>query len=318
MPEEIRGMVYDIQPFSVQDGPGIRTTVFLKGCPLRCPWCHSPESQEFFPQLSWISMRCVGTEVCENSCITACTKAALEPGKESADTRTGQAIRLVHVKRELCDNCGDCTKECYPHALFICGESYTVEEIMEKVRPDRSFFRHSGGGVTISGGEALSQSEFTTALLRQLKAEDFNTALDTTGFAAWKTVEQTLLYTDLYLYDIKHMNSGRHKQTVGVPNEPILENARKIAAAGGKLQIRIPVIPLFNDSMENLKETAEFCRTLGSAVTMVQLLPYHNLGVSKHLRISDTSVAEATPPSEEKMEEIKALFEGFDIPVTIH
>ena len=137
---EISGMVYDIQPFSVQDGPGIRTTVFLKGCPLRCPWCHSPESQEFFPQLSWISMRCVGTEICESSCIKACPKNAVEFGETSVDSRSGDSIQLVHVKRDLCDNCGECTKECYPHALFICGTSYTVEEIMKKVRPDRSIF----------------------------------------------------------------------------------------------------------------------------------------------------------------------------------
>ncbi len=315
---EISGIVYDIQPFSVQDGPGIRTTVFLKGCPLRCPWCHSPESQEFYPQLSWISMRCVGTKICESSCLNACPKKALELGGTSVDSRSGETIQLVHVKRDLCDNCGECTKECYPHALFLCGTRYTVEEIMEKVRPDRSFFARSGGGVTISGGEALSQSEFTVELLKQLKAEDFHTALDTTGFASWSTVEKTLPYTDLYLYDLKHMDSERHRQTVGVPNEPIKENARGIAASGGKLQIRIPVIPLFNDDMDNLSRTAEFCKELGSAVTVIQLLPYHNLGVSKHLRISDTPVAEATPPSEEKMEEIKALFEGYELPAMIH
>ena len=189
---------------------------------------------------------------------------------------------------------------------------------MQKVRPDRSFFRHSGGGVTISGGEALSQSEFTLALLKQLKAEDFHTALDTTGFAAWKTVEETLPFTDLYLYDLKHMDSERHRQTVGVPNEPILNNAKNIAKSGGKLQIRIPIIPLFNDSMENLKQTAEFCAGLGSAVTSVQLLPYHNLGVSKHLRISDTPVSEAKPPSDEKMKEIEKLFAGYGLSVMIH
>ena len=318
MPEEISGMVYDIQPFSVQDGPGIRTTVFLKGCPLRCPWCHSPESQEFYPQISWIPMRCVGTEICESSCLKACPKDALELGDTGIDSKSGETIQLVHVKRDLCDNCGLCAEECYPHALFLCGTRYTVEEIMQKVRPDRSFFNRSGGGVTISGGEALSQSEFTVALLKQLKAEDFNTALDTTGFAAWKTVEMTLPYTDLYLYDLKHMDSARHKQTIGVPNEPILENVRNIAASGGKLQIRIPVIPLFNDDTENLTRTAKLCAELGDAVTLVQLLPYHNLGVSKHLRISDTPVAEATPPSDEKMEEIKALFESFGLPAMIH
>ena len=318
MPEEISGMVYDIQPFSVQDGPGIRTTVFLKGCPLRCPWCHSPESQEFYPQISWIPMRCMGTEICESSCLKACPKDALELGETSIDSKSGEPIQLVHVKRDLCDNCGECANECYPHALFLCGTRYTVEEIMQKVRPDRPFFNRSGGGVTISGGEALSQIEFTLALLKQLKAEDFNTALDTTGFAAWKTAEMTLPYTDLYLYDLKHMDSARHKQTIGVPNEPILENARNLAAAGGKLQIRIPVIPLFNDDTENLTRTAKFCVGLGDAVTMVQLLPYHNLGVSKHLRISDTPVAEATPPSDAKMEEIKALFDSFGLPAMIH
>ena len=318
MEQEPSGLVYDIQPFSVQDGPGIRTTVFLKGCPLRCPWCHSPESQAFYPQLSWISVRCIGTELCGESCLRACKKGALERGAEGVDTGTGRPIRLVHVRRELCDNCGDCAQDCYTHALYLCGTRFTVEEVMEKVRPDRSFFRHSGGGVTISGGEALSQSEFTLALLRQLKTEDFHTALDTTGYAPWKTVEQTLPLTDLYLYDLKHMDSERHRRTVGVPNERILENARGIAARGGKLQIRIPVIPLFNDGDENLRRTADFCLELGEAVTAVQLLPYHNLGVSKHLRISDTPVPEAAPPSDEKMEHIKALFTDLGLPAMIH
>ena len=319
MAQEITGMVYDIQPFSVQDGPGIRTTVFLKGCPLRCPWCHSPESQAFYPQLSWIAMRCIGTEICEESCIKACTKGALEKGATGVDTKTQKPIQFVHVNRKLCDNCGDCTTGCYPHALYICGTRYTVEEIMQKVRSDKSFFEFSGGGVTVSGGEALSQSEFTLALLKQLKAEGFNTALDTTGFAPWETVEATLPYTDLYLYDLKNMDSEKHRKTVGVPNERILDNARRIAAAGGKLQIRIPVIPLFNDSEENIRKTAEFCKELGTeAVTTVQLLPYHNLGVSKHLRISDEAVAEATPPSDEKMERFKEIFLSCGIPAMIH
>ena len=319
MSQELTGMVYDIQPFSVQDGPGIRTTVFLKGCPLRCPWCHSPESQAFYPQLSWISMRCIGTETCESSCIKACTKNALAKGAVGVDTKTQQPVQYVHVDRKLCDNCGDCTENCYPHALYICGTRYTVEEIMQKVRPDKTFFEFSGGGVTVSGGEALSQSEFTLALLKQLKEEGFNTALDTTGFAPWEKVEATLPYTDLYLYDLKNMDSEKHRKTVGVPNERILDNARRIAAAGGKLQVRIPVIPLFNDSEENIRKTAEFCKELGTeAVTTVQLLPYHNLGVSKHLRISDEAVAEATPPSDEKMERFKEIFLSCGIPAMIH
>ena len=317
--EEVSGLLYDIQPFSVQDGPGIRTTVFLKGCPLHCPWCHSPESQAFYPQISWISMRCSGTEVCGESCLKACTKNALEKGDMGVDTLTQTPIQYVHVNRKLCDNCGDCAVDCYPKALSVCGTRYTVEEVMKKVRSDKSFFEFSGGGVTVSGGEALSQSEFTLALLKQLKAEGFNTALDTTGFAPWETVEATLPYTDLYLYDLKNMDSEKHRKTVGVPNERILDNARRIAAAGGKLQVRIPVIPLFNDSEENIRKTAEFCKELGTeAVTTVQLLPYHNLGVSKHLRISDEAVAEATPPSDEKMERFKEIFLSCGIPAMIH
>ena len=315
---EITGMIYDIQGFSVNDGPGIRTTVFLKGCPLRCPWCHSPESQKFYPQLSWISMRCIGTEVCENRCINACPKGALEYGGVGVNSQTQQNVQYVHVKRDLCDNCGKCAEVCYPHALYLCGESYTVDEVMKKALADRHFYENSGGGVTVSGGEALSQPIFTLELLRRLKEEGIHTALDTTGYAPWQIVEKTLPYTDLYLLDLKHMDNERHKQTVGVPNDIIHENARKIAAAGGKFQIRIPVIPMFNDSEENIRATAEFCRELGDAVTLVQLLPYHNLGVTKHLRISDTAVAEATPPSDEKMQKLKAIMESYGLNVIIH
>ena len=318
MSQEITGMIYDIQGFSVNDGPGIRTTVFLKGCPLRCPWCHSPESQKFYPQLSWISMRCIGTEVCQERCIKACPKDALEYGDVGVNSQTQQSVQYVHVKRDLCDNCGKCAEVCYPHALYLCGETYTVDDVLKKVLKDRHFFENSGGGVTVSGGEALSQPIFTIELLRRLKEEGVHTALDTTGYAPWQIVEQTLPYTDLYLLDLKHMDNERHQLTVGVPNVRIHENARKIAAAGGKFQIRIPVIPLFNDDEENIRATAEFCRELGDAVTLVQLLPYHNLGVTKHLRISDTAVAEATTPSDEKMQQLKAIMESYGLNVIIH
>ncbi len=314
----IVGRLYDIQGFSVQDGPGIRTTAFLKGCPLRCPWCHSPESQAFYPQLSWIGMRCQGTALCESRCLRACTKGALEPGEEREDAKTGELLQTVHVKRDLCDNCGDCARVCYPKALYLCGEDYTVEKLTKRLLQDKKFYQRSGGGVTISGGEALSQPDFTEAILRRMKAEGVHTALDTTGFAAWETLERTLPYTDLYLYDLKHMDSEKHRRVTGVPNEPILENARRLAAAGKQLQIRIPVIPLFNNDEENIRATAAFCRELGEAVTVVQLLPYHNLGVTKYLRISDKPVAEATPPSDGEMQRLKTILEEYGLPVTVH
>ena len=315
---ELTGMIYDIQGFSVNDGPGIRTTVFLKGCPLHCPWCHSPESQKFYPQLSWISMRCVGTEACQERCMKACPKNAIELGSTGINSATQEQVQYIHVDRTLCDNCGECGKVCYPHALYLCGENYTLDQVLKRVLQDRRFYEKSGGGVTISGGEALSQPIFTLELLRRLKEAGIHTALDTTGYAPWEIVEQTLPYTDLYLLDPKHMNNERHQQTVGVPNVRIHENARRIAAAGGKFQIRIPVIPLFNDDEDNIRATAEFCRELGEAVELVQLLPYHNLGVSKHLRISDDPVAEATPPSDEKMQRLKAIMEEYGLSVIIH
>ena len=314
----LTGKLYDIQGFSVQDGPGVRTTAFLKGCPLRCPWCNSPESQAFYPQLSWISMRCQGTELCKSRCLEACTKGAIELGDTREDAVSGAQLQMIHVKRDICDNCGDCAEVCYPGALYICGKDYTVDELVARLLQDKRFYERSGGGVTISGGEALCQPEFVLAVLKRLKEEGIHTALDTTGFASWETVEKVLPYVDLFLYDLKHMDSDKHKAVVAVPNEPILENAKKIAAAGGKMQIRIPVIPMFNNDEANIRKTAEFCKELGDAVEVIQLLPYHSMGVSKYLRISDEPVAEATPPSDEFMQKLKRIMEEYGLPVTIH
>jgi pyruvate formate lyase activating enzyme len=314
----ITGKVYDIQGFSVQDGPGIRTTVFLKGCPLRCPWCHSPESQEFHSQLSWISMRCIDIDKC-GKCLTACPKSAITPGAVIQHMATKEDIRLVAIDRDKCDNCGACANVCYPDALYMCGTDYTVEELTEKLIRDKPFYDQSGGGVTISGGEALSQPEFTLALLKALKEKGIHTALDTTGFSSEKNIDAVLPYTDLFLYDLKHMRSDMHKQVIGVPNEMILKNAKKIADAGGKLQVRIPVIPRFNDSEENIRETGEFCKALGDAVTVIQLLPYHNLGVMKHQRISNNKkVAQAPVPSDEKIQSLKNILEEIGLSVTVH
>ena len=312
------GRLYDIQGFSVQDGPGIRTTAFLKGCPLRCPWCHSPESQAFHKQLSWMSMRCLGLAACRSRCMNACPKGAIEEGPLKTDVATGEQLRTVHVKRELCDDCGACADKCYAEALTLCGKDYTSGELVDRLLQDKNFFDTSGGGVTISGGEPLSQIDFTVEVLRGLKEHGVHTALDTTGYAPWEALERTVPWVDLYLYDLKHMDSAKHKATVGVPNERIRENARKLAGQGKKLQIRIPVIPRFNDDEENIRATAEFCAELGEAVQVVQLLPYHNMGVMKYLRISDGKPLEAVPPSDEKMEQLRSLMASYGLNVTIH
>lgn len=318
MNEELTGKVYDIQGFSVQDGPGIRTTVFLKGCPLRCPWCHSPESQEFYDQLSWIALRCLGLEAC-GRCLGKCPHDAIAPGRTAVQAATQTEIQLPHVDRKLCDNCGACTEKCYPKALYMCGEDYTVERLVARVCKDEPFYKKSGGGVTVSGGEPLCQSDFTLAVFKELKARGIHTALDTTGYVPWGRIEAVLPYTDLFLYDLKHMDSHDHNVMVKVPNERILENAMKIAERGGKMQVRIPVIPSFNDSEENLRATAEFCLRLGDALTVIQLLPYHNLGVMKYQRLDeDAVVMEAIPHTDEQVQGFRDLIASYGLPVTVH
>ncbi len=323
------GTVYDIQGFSVHDGPGIRTTVFLKGCPLSCPWCHSPESQRFEIQLSWRFRKCVGTSLC-GLCLSCCPKEAISLGEISEDTVAAGAgetpdatpdgaIQLIRVDWNKCDDCGICAEQCPSDALSMWGKKYTVGEVVDRVLRDRPFFERSGGGVTVSGGEPFSQSRFTLALLRALKEQGVHTAVDTTGYASWDVIERALPYIDLFLYDLKHMNSDTHKAAVGVPNETILENARRIAAAGGKMQMRIPVITRFNDSAENIRAAAVFTAELGEAVTVVQLLPYHAMGVSKWERIRhDGPILEATAPSDKKIGELKAILEEYGLPVQIH
>jgi pyruvate formate lyase activating enzyme len=318
MHNQLIGIVYDIQGFSLQDGPGIRTTIFLKGCPLRCPWCHSPESQQFYPQLSWISAKCIGIAKC-GKCLDACSKYAIVPGEIIQHAITRENIRHIHIDRALCDNCGECAAVCVYKSLYACGTRYTSEELIKRASKDLPFYEQSGGGVTISGGEPLAQPQFVLQLLKGLKACGIHTALDTTGYAPYKTIESVLPYVDLFLYDLKLMDSEQHRIVTGVPNELILENAQKIAKAGGKLQIRIPVIPNFNDSENNIRQTGAFCRSLGNAVTVIQLLPYHNLGVMKYQRL-DTSniVLEAAPPTDETIGSIKELLECLGLPVTVH
>jgi pyruvate formate lyase activating enzyme len=318
MENELTGKIYDIQGFSVQDGPGIRTTVFLKGCPLRCPWCHSPESQQFHPQLSWISMRCPGIEKC-GKCIAACAKRGISPGRLARHPATQEEIRHIQIDRSLCDSCGNCAAVCFHKALYICGTDYTVEELVKRVSKDKPFYEQSGGGVTVSGGEPLSQPDFTLQLLKRLKESGIHTALDTSGFAPFEAFRNVLPYTDLFLYDLKHIDNEQHKIVVGVPNGLILENASRIANEGAKIQVRIPVIPDFNDSEESIREIGMFCKSLGEAVTVIQLLPYHNLGVMKYLRIDDSKkVLEAEPPSDEHIRSLKELLEGLGLPVTVH
>ncbi len=313
----LTGKLYDIQGFSVQDGPGIRTTVFLKGCPLRCPWCHSPESQAFPTELNWMRVRCLGLDAC-GACLTACPKGAISAGEETTDA-AGAPIRYPDVDKRLCDDCGACAAACRAAALYMCGTDTPVDEVMRRLKRDQPFFEESGGGVTVSGGECLCQSAFTLELLKQCKAAGIHTAVDTTGYVKWEVLEQTLPYTDLFLYDLKCMDSALHEQVIGVPNELILENCQKLAARGARLQIRIPTIPLFNDSKAHFDQYGAFLQPLKDAIEVVQLLPYHKLGISKHERLlKKEKIFVAEPPSDALMEERAEQLRAYGLPVQIH
>lgn len=318
MNTDLVGKVFDIQKFTVNDGPGIRTEIFLKGCPLKCLWCHSPESQAFEAQVAWFSMRCIGVEDC-GKCLQICPAGALRVGAGDSLAANTSDRHLVDRDTDLCDNCGKCTDICPAKALCMTGVDMSVDEVMHIVEKDRSFYLKSGGGVTISGGEPMAQHAFTTALLRECKARGLHTCLDTTGFAKWVFYREAIPYVDLVLYDLKHMDSKISQELVGVPNARILENARRLAAEGIALQIRIPIIPGYNDSEQNLRATSEFCLELGSAVKLVQILPYHRLGTVKYERLhKDYQLEEVRSPSPERMESIKVLIESYGLEVQIH
>ncbi|MBN2041554.1 MAG: glycyl-radical enzyme activating protein [Spirochaetes bacterium] len=317
MAKEIKAKIYDIQGFSVHDGPGIRTTVFLKGCPLRCAWCHSPESQEFHTELNWMSIRCLGLDAC-GSCLSVCPNDAVTRGPVTKSA-SGEDIAYPRIDKSKCNDCGACAEVCKADALYMCGTDYTVDEVMYRILRDKPFFEESGGGVTVSGGECLYQADFTLELLKRCRENGIHTAVDTTGYVKWEIIEKVIPYTDVFLYDLKCMDSDLHKQVTGVPNELILENAVKIAEAGGRFWMRIPVIPLLNDSEEHFQKYCDFLVKIKDSLDIVQLLPYHKMGVSKHDRLlKNEKIFVAEPPKEELMQARKKQLEACGLNVRIH
>ena len=301
-----RGTVFHIQRYSTQDGPGIRTTVFLKGCPLHCPWCHSPESQRFVPELLQIPQRCIGEVLC-GDCARACSEEAIS-------LRPALGVDWSH-----CSGCFTCTELCPSKALEICGKSMLPEEVLTEVEKDGDFYLRSGGGVTLSGGECLAQPAFCFSFLKLCKAAGLHTAVDTSGFVERQVLESILPYTDLFLYDLKHMDSEIHRRVIGAGNERILENALFLAENGGKLQIRIPLIPGFNGTKEAIGAIGTFCGRLGDRLTGIQLLPYHNYGLSKYARIQNNEpVFEVAPLPDEAVASYAELLRRMGLHVTIH
>lgn len=318
MYENVTGHIYDIQGYAVHDGPGIRSTVYTKGCPLACLWCHSPESQKHEFELGYLPIKCLGTELCEDDCIKACPEGALTRGEPEAKLDGSGMIRKAELDRTKCTGCMKCTDACMTKALYVTGWDTTVDEVFAKVDKDKDFFK-DGGGITISGGEAMAQFAFSLNLAKKLKENGYHICLDTTGFARREQYEEILPYIDLFLYDIKHMDTEMHKRLTGVGNELILDNARFIAEHGGALQIRVPVIPKLSDGAANLRATAEFCVSLGKAVELVQLLPYHATGRMKYERIGwKYKLTNVEAPDEEFMQTVLELFKSYGLPAQLH
>jgi pyruvate formate lyase activating enzyme len=220
---------------------------------------------------------------------------------------------------DKCTDCGSCEQACLPKALYYCGIDYTIDELMPRIKREKPFYDKSGGGVTVSGGECLCQADAVAELLKSCKEIGVDTVVDTCGFIPFKNIEKVLPYVDLFLYDLKHMDSNKHKEGTGVPNELILENAVKITERGGKFHIRVPLIPGFNTDFANIEAICNFLTPIKHAVELVQVLPFHNLGSAKYDRLSKQAPRlETHPPTDEEIAAIVKIFEDFDFKVVIH
>lgn len=265
------GVIFNIQRFSLHDGPGIRTTVFLKGCPLNCAWCHNPESKRLKPQLAWAEGRCLRCGLCETVC---------EQGVHRHDEH-GKTVDF-----SKCTACGKCVDVCPSMALEMMGRIVSAQEVLDEVVRDMPFYKSSGGGMTLSGGEPAMQAEFAAALLHGAKELGMQTAIETAGHIEWHVYERLLPDLDLVLIDSKQMDSERHQRYTGQPNTKILENIRSFCKAEQSVEVivRTPVIPGYNDEPENFEKLAGFLLSL-ERIPKVEVLPYNPLAGSKHPRL---------------------------------
>ncbi len=271
-----KGIIFDIIRNSFVDGPGIRTSVFFKGCNLKCAWCHNPESQTFHKQMMFYKDKCTGCGKCKEVC---------------------------HYNLQKCDFCGKCEIFCPNDARKICGKEMTVEDVFTEIIKDKSFYENSGGGVTFSGGECMLQVDFLVEILKKCKENGIHTAVDTAGHIPFESFEKVLPYTDLFLYDIKSMDTKTHEKYVGVGNELILENLAKLLKTDANIWARIPIIPTVNDTIEQMQKIKTFFEENGKP-QKIELLPYHKMGEHKYNALG-LDCETFTPPSDEKMRNLK-------------
>jgi len=261
----VTGLIFEVQRFSIHDGPGIRTTVFMKGCPLRCIWCHNPESAAPRPELSFVPSKCIGC----GYCFRICPRGAHQMKEDQ------------HVlDRGVCEVCGSCTDECYAQALEMVGHEATVGEVIDEVLRDQPFYETSSGGITLSGGEPTFQIEFTEALLRISRSAGLHTCVETCGHAEYERLERILPLVDLFLYDVKETDPVRHAEFTGASNERILENLRRLHDDGAAIRMRCPLIPGLNDREDHFEALTALAESL-PRIEGIEVMPYHPLGESK-------------------------------------
>lgn len=289
-------MVFDIQRFSTHDGPGIRTIVFLKGCSFFCPWCSNPESQTSEISIFFNAEKCIGCKKCEEVC-----PSHIQVGMQGIDPR--------------CVLCAECARHCPSRALDIKGRQMSVEEVMDEVDRDHSFYKHSGGGVTISGGEPLLQPEFVIALAQAIQKRGYHLAIETTGFAPWEIVKRVFDQMDLILYDLKSMDTKIHEQFTGMPNELVLHNLQNAAKQGYDIIVRIPLIEGVNADEKNIRATAEFLNSIN--IRNVDLLPYHTFGESKYKQLRRAYAVSGCKPEKESLSDLRKMLEGYNLNVSV-
>ncbi|MCB6993826.1 glycyl-radical enzyme activating protein [bacterium 210820-DFI.6.37] len=266
-----KGIIFNIQRFTINDGPGIRTEIFMKGCPLKCKWCSNPESHRLSKEPGVYPSKCISEEKC-GLCVKACRQQALLFGPE----------KISQIDRSKCVGCLKCVDACPAEAIKGWGQDMLLGDVMALIEKDRSYYERSGGGVTISGGEPLVQKDFTKSLLKACRDAGIHTCLESTFYADWETIADTVQYADLIISDIKHMDSRVHKKYTGVGCEKILENLKRLAGEGHDMILRIPVIPGINDDMENIEKTAGYIKdNIGERLRTLQLLSFMRMGEEK-------------------------------------
>jgi pyruvate formate lyase activating enzyme len=298
----MEGTVFNIKRYAIHDGPGIRTTVFLKGCPLSCPWCQNPEGIVPEPDLIWRESRCIGCR----DCVEACPTGALSFPEER-----------LHIDTNLCDVCGLCAAACFAEALEVVGRRMRVADVMTEVEKDKVFYEQSGGGVTVSGGEPFLQADFLERILRSCKKAGFHTAVDTSGYAERDTIVRVAEYVDLFLWDLKIMEDQAHREYTGVSNAAIIENLRALSRAGKHAIVRFSLVPGVNDNESNVRALGGFVASL-EGVDRIDILPYQDAWLHKYKSLRrERDPITFEPPTAERIKAVETKLTEFGLNIRI-